>query len=495
MTSYDLTIIGGGVNGTAIARDAAGRGLRVLLLEMHDLASGTSWTSSKLIHGGLRYLEQGAFKLVHEGLAERAALLQTAPHIIWPARFILPHHKKLRPFWQLRAGLFLYDRLGANRILKGTQVRDLTRDVAGVPLQPIFKKALEYSDCCVDDVRLVVLNAIDAAQRGATILTRTRFEKAQRHNGLWHITITKNGQEETIESRALINAAGPWVASVGMAMPADIKRGQVKLVKGSHIIVPQLFTHDKCYIFQNDDGRIVFAIPYQQRFTLIGTTDVAFTGDPATVTASAEEIDYLCALASRYFRQPIRPGDVVASFAGLRPLYDGRSLKAKDLSRDYYLNVDGDQHKAPLLSIYGGKLTAARHLAEDALSRLQPFLPMRAGWTRTSSLPGGDFAWDAFDTLLDNTLQKWTFLTHQQAIRLLRAYGTRITMVLGDAKNRDDLGMMFGNHLTEREVRYLMQHEWAQDADDILWRRSKMALHLNEAEKQKLAAYMKEHKS
>ncbi|NDE89980.1 MAG: glycerol-3-phosphate dehydrogenase [Alphaproteobacteria bacterium] len=490
MADYDLTIIGGGINGTAIARDAAGRGLRVLLVEQNDLSSGTSWTSSKLIHGGLRYLEQGAFALVQEGLHERALLLHMAPHIIWPTRFVLPHHKALRPAWQLRLGLFIYDLLAGKSMLPGTCTVDLTTDDAGKPLQPHLRKGFEYSDCCVDDARLVILNAVDAAEHGADIRTRTYFERAERHNQHWHITLNAKSEQSTITSRALINAAGPWIEQVNAHMPSDIPRGAVKLVKGSHIVVPRLFDHNKAYIFQNADGRIVFAIPYHHNFTLIGTTDVIVSGDPAPGAASAEEITYLCKLANDYFKKSITPSDVVWNFSGIRALYDHRSISSKDLSRDYYLALDGDADHPPLLSIYGGKLTAARHLAETALEKLAPFLPMGERWTEHSSLPGGDFPWNGFDDMVKNVCKQWGFLTPAHARRLVRAYGTRITHILGGAKAMGDLGECFGADLTAREVCYLMQHEWAQTADDILWLRTKLGLYFNLQQKEKLASFI-----
>lgn len=490
MADFDLTIIGGGINGTAIARDAAGRGLRVLLVEQQDLGSGTSSASTKLIHGGLRYLEQGAFRMVHEGLQERARLLQTAPHVIWPARFVLPHHKGLRPAWQLRFGLFIYDLLGGSKLLPGTRAIDLSKDAAGAPLQPHFHKGFEYSDCCVDDARLVMFNALDAAERGAQIRTRTRFEQATRQNGHWQLTLQTKGQRDMRTTRALINATGPWIAQVHAFMPQDAQRSKVKLVKGSHLVVRRLFEHNKAYIFQNADDRIVFAIPYEQDFTLIGTTDYSFTGDPAGAAITDEEIAYLCGAANDYFKQTITPADVVWHFAGVRALCDKRSLQEKDLSRDYVLELDGGKDHAPLLSIYGGKLTAARHLAEMALARLEPFLEMGEPWTGHTALPGGDFPWDGLEELITQARAQWPFLNAAHARRLVRAYGTRIGRVLGDGKQMEDLGATFGADLTEAEVRYVMQHEWAETAEDVLWRRSKLGLHLDAAEQKRLADFM-----
>jgi glycerol-3-phosphate dehydrogenase len=491
MADFDLAIIGGGINGAAIARDASGRGLRVLLVEQNDLASGTSWASTKLIHGGLRYLEQGAFRLVREGLRERSLLLAMAPHLIWPARFVLPHHAALRPVWQLRFGLFIYDLLSGHSTLPGTSTVNLSVDPAGVPLQPQFKMAFEYSDCRVDDVRLVVLNAVDAAEQGATIQTRTRFEGAQRGDGLWHLKVKPDDRPmSVITARALINASGPWVERVNQLMPRDVVQSQVKLVKGSHIVVPRLFEHEKSYIFQNADGRIVFAIPYEQNFTMIGTTDSNFSGDPAKVSASPDEVCYLCKVATDYFRNPVLPTDVVWSFAGIRALYDNRTAGAKDLSRDYMLELDGDKNNAPLLSVYGGKLTAARHLAELALARLAPLLPMSPRWTDKAPLPGGDFAWDGATTLMQRARDRWPFLSALHVQRLIRAYGTRIDRVIGDATCFDDLGVCFGGNLTAREVHYLIHHEWAKSAEDVLWRRSKLGLHLTVPQQENLAKFM-----
>lgn len=491
MAEYDLTIIGGGINGTAIARDAAGRGLRVLLLEQHDLGSGTSWASSKLIHGGLRYLEQGAFKLVREGLKERALLLRSAPHIIWPARFVLPHHKALRPAWMLRLGLFLYDFLGGDKTLPTTQRVDLKKDEAGNPLKPEYKTGFEYSDCQVDDARLVVLNALDAAEHGAVIRTRTCFERAERQGTAWQIFFTDGKIKTHCTSLALINASGPWVERVNNTMPADVQRSNVKLIAGSHIVVRKLFTHAKSYIFQNADGRIVFALPFEDDFTLIGTTDVPFEGNPEDIKATDAEIEYLCKLAGNYFKKPLTPSDVVWHFSGIRALYDNRSLDAKSLSRDYFLGLDAEQGKPPLLSIYGGKLTAARIVAEQALDKLAPFLPMNAAWTGTATLPGGDFAWHDFEKQLSQVRARWSFLSETHARRLFRAYGTRIEKILGHAKDMEDLGAHFGADLTEAEVRYLMQHEWARSADDVLWLRSKLGLRFTPAQKQALDTFIK----
>lgn len=490
MADFDITIIGGGIIGTAIARDAAGRGLKVLLLEQNDLASGTSWASTKLIHGGLRYLEQYAFSMVQEALHERSTLLKMAPHIIWPSRFVLPHHTGLRPAWLLRLGLFIYDLLAGKNILPATRSIDLTKNEVGSPLHSHYHTAFEYSDCCVDDARFVILNAVDAAERGASIKTRTHFDNATRKDNEWLVSYTCADLSSQVSSRVLINAAGPWVDTVGSAMPSEIKRAEIKLVKGSHIVVPRLFDHNKSYIFQNADGRIVFAIPYQTDFTLIGTTEVKVSGNPAAASISDDEIAYLCQIANNYFQKTITPHDVVWTFAGVRALYDNRSLSTKDLSRDYLLMLDGDASKPPLLTIYGGKLTAARKLAEDAVEKLKPILPMKTAWTVQSHLPGGDFAWDKANDLIEQSHQKWPFLSDGHAKRLVRAYGTRIKNILGNSKSMADLGKRFGQDLTEAEVKYLMQHEWARTANDILWLRSKLGLRFTTEEKEQLETYM-----
>lgn len=490
MTDFDITLIGGGINGTAIARDAAGRGLRVLLLEKNDLGSGTSWASTKLIHGGLRYLEQYAFRMVQEGLKERAILLKMAPHIIWPAQFVLPHHKGLRPAWLLRLGLFVYDILAGNSMLPATRRLNLADDVAGKPLQPEYQTAFEYSDCRVDDARLVVLNAVDAAERGAVILTRAAFQGAVRNTQHWEVSyLTPQGQQKAT-SKILINASGPWIESVNALMPQDITRASVKLVKGSHIVVRRLFDHDKSYIFQNADGRIVFAIPYETDFTLIGTTEEKMSGAPDYASISDIEIDYLCKVANNYFCKPVSPQDVVWTFAGVRALYDTRSLSAKDLSRDYFLALDSGVNKPPLLSVYGGKLTAARHLAETVLEQLASFIPMGKSWTAHIPLPGGNFAWNSLNEQTEKTLAKWSFLSSSHARRLVRSYGTRTAQILDDATSMHDLGICFGADLTEREVNYLMQHEWAKTADDVLWLRSKLGLRFTTEQKEYLEKFM-----
>jgi len=484
---FDLAIIGGGVNGCGIARDAAGRGNSVFLCEMNDLASGTSSWSTKLVHGGLRYLEYYEFRLVREALIEREILWQIAPHIIRPLRFVLPHHDGLRPAWLLRLGLFLYDHIGGRNLLPPTRSVDLTRDEVGAPLVPNrFVKGFEYSDCFVDDARLVILNARDAADRGAEIRTRSRAVDIRQVDGKWQLTVenTFSGERSTISARVLINAGGPWVEQV-LASGAGVNaRAKVRLVQGSHIVVPKLYAHDRAYMFQNSDGRIVFAIPYQEDFTLIGTTDRDFVGDPSTVKASSQEIKYLCDSVSEYLAKPVRPEHVVWTYAGVRPLYDDGASEAKAATRDYVFELDAPGG-APLLSIYGGKITTYRRLAEEALERLSPYLRSaraREGWTARSPLPGGDLDVSAIAALTAELQRGYPFITPAHATRLAHAYGTRAAKLLGNARSMADLGKSFGATLTEREVRYLVRAEWALTAEDIVWRRSKLGLRLTEEE-------------
>jgi glycerol-3-phosphate dehydrogenase len=481
---YDLAIIGGGVNGCGIARDAAGRGNSVFLCEMNDLASGTSSWSTKLVHGGLRYLEYYEFRLVREALIEREILWQIAPHIIRPLRFVLPHHAGLRPAWLLRLGLFLYDHIGGRHLLPATRSVDLTRDEVGKPLiAGRYTKGFEYSDCFVDDARLVVLTARDAADRGAVIRTRTRATEIRQADGLWQLTVenTVSRERSTIRARALVNAGGPWVENV-LASGAGVNaRAKVRLVQGSHIVVRRLYAHDRAYMFQNSDGRIVFVIPYQDDFTLIGTTDRDYDGDPAKVKATPEEIQYLCAAVSEYLANPVQPADVVWTYSGVRPLYDDGASEAKAATRDYVFELD-TPGGVPLLSIYGGKITTYRRLAEEALERLSPYLrsaKAREGWTGKSPLPGGDMDVSAVGALTAELERSYPFLRPAHANRLAHAYGTRATKLLGSAKSAADLGQSFGATLTESEVRYLMASEWALTAEDIVWRRSKLGLRLS----------------
>ena len=497
---YDLAIIGGGINGCGIARDAAGRGLSVFLCEMADLASGTSSRSTKLIHGGLRYLEHFDFRLVRESLIEREVLWRIAPHIVRPMRFVLPHRSGLRPAWMLRMGLFLYDHLGGRQALPGTRALDLASDAAGAPLKPgVFTAGFEYSDCWVDDARLVILNARDAADRGAVIHVGTRAVSAVRDGALWHMTVQDiaTGQQETIVARGLINAAGPWVEEVLRARLNKSARGHVRLVEGAHIVVPKLFDHDRAYLFQNPDGRVVFAIPYEGDFTLIGTTDRDYVGDPAATRATPEEIAYLCDTARAAFAKPVTPADVVWTYSGVRPLFDDGASDAKSASRDYVLELDASEGEAPLLSIIGGKITTYRKLAEAALGQIAEHLPTRtglaAGWTGSAPLPGGAFDIEEAGLVAEQLARDFPFLNEAHSQRLVRAYGTCARTFLAQAKTMQDLGQHFGATLTEAEVRYLIEHEWARNAEDILWRRSKLGLHMKESETAALEAWMRQH--
>ena len=475
---YDLLIVGGGVNGAGIARDAAGRGLTVMLVEQDDLAGGTSSASSKLVHGGLRYLEQYQFRLVRESLAEREVLLSMAPHIIRPLRFVLPHDAGLRPAWMIRAGLFLYDHLAPRSRLPGSCALDLRRDPAGGPLKPAFTRGFAYSDCWVEDSRLVVLNALDAAERGATIRTRCRFVSAISEHDRWTTTIqTRSGASETDAARLHVNAAGPWVDQVLRKGLGRSGPRRLRLVKGSHVVVPRLFEGEHAYILQNPDRRIVFLIPFEGRFTLIGTTDEFFDGDPGEVAISSGETDYLCKAAGRFLKEPVRPERVVWSYAGVRPLYDDASADPSVMTRDYVFDLAGGEGDPPVLSVFGGKITTYRRLAEHALLKLQPFLPGLAGpWTGRTPLPGGDIPDGDVDAFHAKLCRDKPWLPPDLAGRLVRAYGTRVEGLLGEARRLDDLGRDFGAGLTEREVAYLVREEWARTADDILWRRSKIGL-------------------
>jgi glycerol-3-phosphate dehydrogenase len=490
MADFDLAVVGGGINGTGIARDAAGRGLRVLLVEQNDLASGTSSASTKLIHGGLRYLEQGWLRLVRESLAEREVMLRMAPHLIRPMRFVLPAEPAMRPPWMLRAGLFLYDHLGGRKILPPTRTIDLTRDPLGTPLRERSGQGFEYSDCVADDARLVVLNALDAAERGAVIRTRTRCIRAER-SAAWRLVLEVRGRRDLATARVLVNATGPWIKLFAGEVLRQEAPVPARLDKGSHIVVPRLFEHDRAYVLQAHDRRIVFAIPFQRDFTLIGTTDQGFAGEPAAVTPSADEVAYLCDVANENFRARIAPADVVWSFAGVRSLHDdgvGRAQRAQDVSRDYVLALD--EREAPLLTVYGGKITTYRRMAEHALERLAHLFEAGPAWTRDSRLPGGEFPWDGIERLVAETRRARPFLSEAHARRLVRAYGTRLDRVLGPARSPEDLGPWLGADLTGAEVRYLMEREWAQTEDDVLWRRTKLGLRFSPDERERLAKFM-----
>ena len=476
------------MNGCGIARDAAGRGLSVLLLEMRDLAGGTSSASTKLIHGGLRYLEFYEFRLVREALAEREVLLRAAPHLVRPMRFVLPHHAGLRPAWLIRLGLLLYDHLGGRTILPPTRTLDLRRDPAGQPLQERYARGFEYSDCSVDDARLVVLNARAAAAQGADIRTRTRCTDARVVDGVWRLTLD-HGADAC--SRALVNAAGPYVSRVQSDVVGHAAPVGVRLVKGSHIVVPRLYAHDRSYILQNADGRICFIIPYQHDYTLIGTTEQDFDGDPADAVSTPAEEAYLCGAASEYLRVPVDPADIVWRYAGVRPLRDDGATKAQEATRDYVLDLHAPAGRPPLLTVFGGKITTFRRLAEAAMTKLAPFFPGLPGaWTAGAALPGGDFPWDALLQVHDALRRRYPFLAPATARRIVRAYGTLAADMLGDAREAADLGARFGGELTEREVDWLVRTEWARTAEDIVWRRSKLGLRAGAADIAALDGYL-----
>jgi glycerol-3-phosphate dehydrogenase len=490
---HDIVVIGGGINGCGIARDAVGRGLSVLLAEQDDLASGTSSASTKLIHGGLRYLEQYEFRLVRESLKEREVLLGMAPHIVWPIRFVLPHHGGLRPRYLIRLGLWLYDHLGGRKVLAGSRPLDLSRSEVGRPLKPTFTRGFEYSDCWVDDARLVVLNAMDAAARGAEIRVRTKVVSAKRHGAHWQVELrnTATGQHEMVEARALVNAAGAWVADLAARRIGSNPLPRIRLVKGSHIVVPKRFDHGDAYIFQNADRRIVFAIPYELDYTLIGTTDVDFSEDPSSVAISPEETDYLCAAANEYFSGRISPSDIVWSYAGVRSLHDDGEASAQETTRDFVIELDGHGDEPPLLTIIGGKITTYRHLAEEALKKLAPAFP-HAGlpWTRGAHLPGGDFRFDQREKLEGELAAIAPALDAATTRRLIRTYGTMALAMFSGAAEKGDLGVHFGGGLYEREVTHLVQNEWARTADDILWRRTKLGLRIGGAEQGRLSDWL-----
>ncbi|WP_417726360.1 glycerol-3-phosphate dehydrogenase [Roseovarius sp.] len=505
-TVIDLFVIGGGINGCGIARDAAGRGLRVELAEMNDLAWATSSASTKLFHGGLRYLEYFEIRLVREALIERETLLRAMPHISWPMRFVLPYHRDMRfegetptsrilnlvmpwmkgrrPAWLIRLGLFLYDHLGGRKILPATATLDLRNVPEGAPLKDKFTRAYEYSDCWIEDSRLVVLNARDAAARGARIRVRTRVQSAERVGDLWHVSLRdqETGTVEVVQARALVNAAGPWVKDVISSTLRLNSTEGVRLVRGSHIVTRRLFDHDKCYFFQGTDGRIIFAIPYEGEFTLIGTTDAEHGQADTRPECTPEEADYLCRFASEYFKTPVTKADIVWTYSGVRPLYDDGAKSATAATRDYVLTL-AEGPGAPLLNIFGGKITTYRKLAEAALAKLRPFFPKAgANWTAGVALPGGDFPVDGFDRLTESLHRAYPFLTVAWARRLVRAYGTEALDILGEAREPADLGPDFGATLTAAEVRWQMDHEYARVAADVVWRRTRLGLKMTEAQ-------------
>lgn len=492
---YDLAIIGGGINGAGIACDAAGRGLSVILIESGDLAGATSSASSKLIHGGLRYLEHWEFRLVREALAEREVLLAKAPHLIKPMRFVLPHVAALRSRWLIRLGLFLYDRLAKRTTIGGSHGLDFTRDRSGVPLRNKFSHGFAYWDCWVDDSRLVILNAMSAANNGADILTRTRFDRAQAEDGLWRLDIKpeQTGASRQVTARAIVNAAGPWADKVLMAcdtgMPSTADNTRLRLIKGSHIVVPRIKGAEDAYILQQDDGRVVFVIPYEENYSMIGTTDVPIEGEPEKAAASDDEIRYMLAAVNRYITAEIKESDIVWKFSGVRPLYDDDTESASKVTRDYHLALKNDDDTPPILSIFGGKITTYRCLAEEALEKLSPFFPnMGRPWTLRGFLPGGNLPGGNMDAFLEGLAKRYPRLDPTLIKKITRRHGSLTTDILGDAKSMDDLGQHIGEELYEKEVEYLKRREWAVTAEDILWRRTKVGLHLAPVELQKAEA-------
>jgi glycerol-3-phosphate dehydrogenase len=488
----DLLVIGGGINGCSIARDAAGRGLKVVLCEKDDLAAHTSSASTKLIHGGLRYLEQYDFLLVRHSLQERETLLQSAPHIIWPLRFILPHHRGMRPHWLLRLGLFLYDHIGGRKRLPASRKVNLKQHVAGRFLKPEFVRAFEYSDCWVQDARLVIMNARDAARRGATIMTHSACIALTRHQQTWTARIenSRTGASQTLIARTVVNASGPWVAkTLGLLQGQKIKGRPIRLIKGSHIVVKKIFDHAYPYIFQNDDGRILFAIPYEQEYTLLGTTDQNYSGNLDQVNIDKDEIDYICKSISHYSRQAVVPEDVIWSYSGIRPLFGDGAGNLSKLSRDYALELD--QNGAPMVTVYGGKITTSRLLAEQVMELLTtPMNIQQPAWTGNSFLPGGDIKHADFDQFLALCQLKYAWLDKANVWDYCRNYGTSIDEILADCQQVRDLGVYFGGGLFECEVIYLVKHEWAYSTDDILWRRTKKGLRLTNNEVDKLQRWL-----
>lgn len=487
---YDLAIIGGGINGAGIACDAAGRGLSVALIEADDLAGATSSASSKLIHGGLRYLEHWEFRLVREALAEREVLLAKAPHLIFPMRFVLPHVAALRSRWLIRLGLFLYDHLSSRTVIEGSRALDFTQDKSGKPLRDQFKHGFAYWDCWVDDARLVVLNAMAAANNGTDIMTRTRFEGAKVENGLWQLEIKpeQTGASHQITARAIVNAAGPWADKVLKASdtgrPSTSDNTRLRLIKGSHIVVPRIDGADDAYILQQDDGRVVFVIPYEDTFSMIGTTDVPIEGDPEKAAASEDEIHYMLAAANRYVTTDLKESDIVWQFSGVRPLYDDDAESASQVTRDYHLALKADDDTPPILSIFGGKITTYRCLAEEALEKLAPFFPnMGRPWTKDSLLPGGDIPGGSMKAFLEHLIGRYPKLAPELLGQMARRHGSSTTEILGDTTTMDDLGQRITDDLYEREIDYFKRREWAVTAEDILWRRTKVGLHLRSSDR------------
>jgi glycerol-3-phosphate dehydrogenase len=516
---YDLLVIGGGINGCGIARDASGRGLSVCLAEMNDIASATSASSTKLFHGGLRYLEYFEFRLVREALVEREILLKAMPHIAWPMRFVLPYHNSMRfdlntpaskllgvvmpwmkgrrPAWLIRFGLFLYDYLGSREVLPGTSRLDLRSAPEGAPLSPRFETAYEYSDCWVEDSRLVVLNARDAKKRGASIRTREKVISADVVDGVWEVTLqsTASGKISKVSAAMVVNAAGPWVGDVLHGTLKSNQQGNVRLVRGSHIVTKGLFEHGKCYFFQGTDGRIIFAIPYETDYTLIGTTDVDHDDPSQKPVCTTQERDYLINFINAYLVKPITHEDVVWTYSGVRPLYDDGASSASAATRDYVLKLDNSRG-ATALNVFGGKITTYRRLAESALEQISQILPnVKKPWTAGVPLPGGDFPVDGVAALFAATKTAYPFLTERWAQRLVRAYGSQVNDVLGTAVSSEDLGVDFGATLTQREVEWMIEKEFAQDADDIVWRRSKLGLRMTAAQIARLDEWITDNQS
>jgi glycerol-3-phosphate dehydrogenase len=487
--AVDLLVIGGGINGAGIAREAAGRGLEVVMCEKDDLAQGTSSRSGKLIHGGLRYLEYYEFRLVREALIEREVLLRAAPHIVWPMRFVLPHSPEQRPAWLVRTGLFLYDHLGGREQLPGCRNIDLRRDPEGRPIKEQFTRAFEYSDCWVDDARLVVLNALDAKERGATILTRTAATRARRVGDVWEVELTRHsGETTTLRARALVNAAGPWVENVINGVVGANSARRVRLVKGSHFIVKKFWEGPQAYLLQNHDKRVIFVNPYELDLSLIGTTDIPYEGRAEDVTIDDGEIDYLLAAVNRYTKKQLGRSDVLHSFSGVRPLYDDNAANPSAVTRDYVFDIDGNP---PLLSVFGGKITTYRKLAEHVLQKLKPFLPaLKGDWTAHASLPGGDFADADFMNFLAGFKSRHAWLPAPLAYHYARLYGTRAETLVGSTTALSGLGKHFGGLLYEAEIAYLRDQEWLVTAEDLLERRTKHGLHLAAQERAEVARYL-----
>ena len=489
--TVDLVVIGGGVNGAGIARDAAGRGLSVILCEKDDLAQGTSSRSGKLVHGGLRYLEYYEFRLVREALIEREILMNNAPHIIWPMRFVLPHSPSDRPAWLVRLGLFLYDNLGGRKKLPGTRTLDLRRAPEGAPLLDSYTKGFEYSDCWVDDARLVVLNAVDAADRGAEVLTRTMVAGARREDGAWRVTLRDSvtGAEREVRAKCIANAAGPWVSDVITNVAGSNSTRHVRLVKGSHIVVPKFWEGSHAFLVQNNDKRVIFINPYEGDKALIGTTDIAYEGPPEEVTPDESEIDYLIAAVNRYFKEKLRRADVLSSFSGVRPLFDDGKGNPSAVTRDYVFDLD-ETGGAPLLNIFGGKITTFRELAERGMHKLDKVFPqMGPDWTHAAPLPGGEIENADYAAFAETLKADYPWMPRELRRHYGRLYGARVARIVDGATSTEGLGKHFGGTLFEAEARYLVQNEWAMSAEDIIWRRSKHRLHMSETEQAAFAEW------